>query len=305
MIPTSQVPHSLLMIRPASFGFNPQTAASNAFQQPVEGEVAAQARDEFDKMVIGLQAHEIAVTVVEDTPEPVKTDAVFPNNWFSTHGDGTVVLYPMESEMRRRERRPEVVERLRAQFQVEHVVDLTGYEQEDRYLEGTGSLVFDHAHRKVYACRSSRTNVALVEQLAQKLGYQAVVFQAFDAQGKAIYHTNVLMCIGQKFAVVCLEAIPEEDIDRVLDSLNQDGHQIIAISFWQMEGFAGNMLEVQNVHGEPYLLMSQAAFERLVPGQVNAIGEFAEPLPIQIPTIEKVGGGSVRCMVAGIHLPKK
>jgi hypothetical protein len=304
MSSTHHLPSSLLMVRPAAFGYNPQTATSNAFQQPMEGaDVAALALEEFDRMVTSLQAHDISVQVVEDLPQPMTPDAVFPNNWFTTHGDGTVALYPMMSEIRRLERRTDILEDLKKTYQINRMLDYSGEEQHDRFLEGTGSLVFDHTHRKVYACISPRTDGPLVEKIASELGYKAILFQALDAQSVPIYHTNVMMCLGTRFCVICLEAIPESDIDYVLDSLNEDELQIIAISFDQMAGFAGNMLQVENIHGEPYLLMSQSAFERLIPGQINAIGEFAEPLPLSISTIEKVGGGSVRCMVAGIHLP--
>jgi hypothetical protein len=304
MSSTHHLPSSLLMVRPAAFGYNPQTANSNAFQQPMEGaDVAALALEEFDRMVTSLQAHDISVQVVEDLPQPMTPDAVFPNNWFTTHGDGTVVLYPMMSEIRRLERRTDILEDLKKTYQINRMLDYSGEEQHDRFVEGTGSLVFDHTHRKVYACISPRTDGPLVEKIASELGYKAILFQALDAQSVPIYHTNVMMCLGTRFCVICLEAIPESDIDYVLDSLNEDELQIIAISFDQMAGFAGNMLQVENIHGEPYLLMSQSAFERLIPGQINAIGEFAEPLPLSISTIEKVGGGSVRCMVAGIHLP--
>lgn len=304
-----QQPDALLMIRPASFGFNHQTAASNAFQRidPTEPEaISRQALEEFERMVDMLLAHEIDVRVFDDTADVAKPDAVFPNNWISFHEDGTVILYPLLAENRRTERRMDIPESLKKDFIVNRVIDLSAKEQEGKFLEGTGSLVFDHIGRVVYACRSPRTDESLVLYLADLLGYRPIIFHATDARGKPVYHTNVMMSVGEKFALVCLDSIAADaDQDAVLESLGSTGRRIIAISFEQMELFAGNVLDVKNLHGEPIVLISSKALQSLLRGQRDALAEHAELLPIHVDTIERIGGGSVRCMVAGIHLKKQ
>lgn len=299
----TQQPSKIFMVKPVSFGFNIETASSNSFQQNAAASLA-NVHEEFDRMVDLLQAHEIDVTVFDDGAVPPKPDAVFPNNWISTHEDGTIVLYPMMAVNRRLERRKDIVEYLRENYHVKRVIDLSIYESEGKFLEGTGSLVFDHVNKIAYACRSPRTSQELVEKLSRELGYKSIIFDAEDEQGNPIYHTNVMMGIGKKFAVVCLDSIrSESDQDKVLDSFAQTDHKLVAISYAQMESFAGNLIEVMSRNNEPVVLMSQKAFQSLLPGQLNAISEFADVLPVSIPSIETTGGGSVRCMVAGIHLP--
>lgn len=299
----TQQPSKLFMVRPVSFGFNVETAQSNSFQKN-ETPPLTIVNEEFDRMIDLLQAHEIDVTVFEDSAMPVKPDAVFPNNWISTHEDGTVVLYPMMAENRRLERRLDIVEYLQKNYDVKRVIDLSIHEKDGKFLEGTGSLVFDHINKIGYACRSQRTSENLVEKICHELDYKAVIFDSVDKDGRPIYHTNVMMGIGKKFAVICLDSIrSESDQDRVLDSFAQTDHKIIAISYEQMAAFAGNLIEVKSGSGEPVVLISQTAFQSLLPGQLNAISEFSDVLPISIPLIETIGGGSVRCMVAGIHLP--
>ncbi len=304
-----QNPKAVLMIRPATFFFNEQTAGTNAFQQQAAAnrqQVLAQAQQEFDTMVDQLRAHHIEVFVVADTPEPEKPDAIFPNNWVSFHHDGRVILYPMMAPNRRHERRIDILEWLRQTFIITEVLDESTYEQEGKFLEGTGSLIFDHAHQAVYASRSARTHEELVMRVASLLNYQAVVFDAVDEQGLPIYHTNVMLWVGSGVAVVCLDAVHSEaDQDALLDSFARAGHRVVAISYAQMKAFAGNMLEVADADGMPYILLSQTAFNSLLPGQINALSKTAELLPLAVPTIERYGGGSVRCMVAGIHLQKK
>lgn len=291
------------MIRPKRFGFNPETATSNVFQVNDETNVEA-ATKEFDTMVDILRAHDVAVEVFDDSAEPAKPDAVFPNNWISFHEDGSVILYPMAAENRRLERRTDVIDALKKKFTIDTIVDLSSHEGGGVFLEGTGSIVFDHSNKIAYACRSVRTNETLVTEVCEKLKYKRVVFDAVDENNTAIYHTNVLMSVGEKFAVVCLDAIKnEEDQERVIESLSDSGHKIIAISYEQMRCFAGNILEVKTRSGEHIVLISETALNSLLPGQVNAITQFSELLPISIPSIEKIGGGGVRCMVAGIHLP--
>lgn len=304
-----QAPLALLMIRPAAFGFNAEAAATNAFQTNDDSdrlEVAQLAIAEFDTMVEVLRDHQIEVMFADDTRTPEKPDALFPNNWISFHADGRVIVYPMQPENRRAERRLDIIEWIRQRFVINEVLDESPHEMKGEFLEGTGSLVFDHVNRITYACHSPRTNEVLVNRISSMLGYKSIVFDAVDEKGVSIYHTNVMLCVGTKFAVVCLDSIRSEaDQDHLLDSFATTGHKVIAISYEQMRRFAGNMIEVVDKSGQPYVLMSQTAFESLLPGQLDAISRFAEPLPVAIPTIERYGGGSVRCMVAGIHLPKK
>lgn len=304
----SQAPSSVLMVRPAAFGFNPQTAASNAFQSTQADssvEISKIALQEFDQMVDSLRAHDIDVIVIKDTSTPQKPDAVFPNNWISFHGDGTVVLYPMMAENRRLERLNPVLESIRSNFIIQRVIDLTNREKQNQFLEGTGSVVFDYWNKIAYACRSDRTNESVLQDLCKELGFKAIVFDAVDEMGRPIYHSNVMMCVGTRFAVVCLDTIKsEEDQESLLNSFSQTQHQVVAISYEQLRSFAGNMIEVLSMSGEPTVLLSETAFQSLLPGQINAISKHADMIPLSIHTIEKHGGGSVRCMVAGIFNKK-
>jgi hypothetical protein len=305
----AQNPSALLMVRPVAFGYNSEAALTNAFQSEDADDpqdIVQRAIKEFDTMVDLLQAHNIIVHVVEDTDHPKKPDAVFPNNWISFHEDGRVILYPMQPVSRRVERRLDIIEWIRKSYLISEVLDESTFEQQKKFLEGTGSLVFDHANRLTYACRSPRTNEELVKRICSLIGYEPVVFDAVDENGYAIYHTNVMLCIGSKFVVICLDSVhAENDQDLVLDHFARTGHKVVAISYEQMRAFAGNMIEVLDRDDNPYVLMSKTAFDSLVPGQIDAISRHAEPLPIAVPTIEHYGGGSVRCMVAGIHLKKK
>ena len=303
-----QAPSSVLMVRPASFGFNLQTAATNAFQTPEtesQQEIKRKAIEEFDRMVDILSSNDVDVIVADDSAEPQKPDAVFPNNWISFHADGSVVLYPMMAENRRLERAIPVIDTLKSKFQLEKIIDLSGYEKNNQFLEGTGSVVFDYPNKIAYASRSARTHEVVLKDLCAKLNFKAILFDASDESGQPIYHTNVLMCVGTKFAVVCLDAIKnEEDQEVLLQSFSDTGHQVVAISYEQLRLFAGNMMEVLSRSGEPLVLLSEKAFTSLLPGQIHAISKHAEPIPIPIPTIEHFGGGSVRCMVAGIFNKK-
>ena len=244
------------------------------------------------------------IRVVEDTDLPRKPDAIFPNNWVSFHEDGTVVLYPMCAENRRSERRMEIIEALGTEFRIEKIVDLSHFENEGRFLEGTGSIMFDHENKIAYACLSPRTDAALFDEVSQTLGYTPISFRAVDAKGRAIYHTNVMMCIGVGFAVICLESIENaEEKETVVESLKRSGLEIIDISFEQMNKFAGNMLEVSGKNGKVFLVQSQRAFDSLRKEQIAVLEKYCELLPIPIPTIETIGGGSARCMMAEIFLP--
>ncbi len=300
----------IMMIRPAAFQVNHQTADSNAFQQLPgslsEEEIVAKSIGQFDDMVGLLRSKGIDVTVIQDTAEPPKPDAVFPNNWISMHADGRIFLYPMYTPNRRIERRGDIVELLQDHFKVSEVIDWSDNEEEDKILEGTGSVVFDHPNKVMYACRSARTNDKLFHKLALEIGYQPILFDAVDSQGMEIYHTNVLMAIGTGYAVVALYTL-RDDAQRkeVKTMLEKTGLQIIDISPEQLEHFAGNMLEVKSLTGQLYLVMSNQAYLSLLPDQIEAINKYAEILHPNLETIEHIGGGSARCMMAEIYLPAK
>ncbi len=301
----------ILMVRPVNFGFNPQTADSNAFQ---DVKLAAQTKDvaqedalkEFENMVAQLQAAGINLTVVADTPLPYTPDSVFPNNWISFHQSGKVVLYPMQAENRRLERRMDIVDQLKTQYQVEEIIDLTHFENDGQFLEGTGSMVLDRRYKIAYACLSPRTNAAVLTAFSEAMGYEIVSFNAVDANNKAVYHTNVVMCVGDNFATICLAAINDPD-QRLLvrNKLVETGKQIIEISQDQMANFAGNMLLVNNMRGEKTLVMSTRAFESLTAKQRDELDDYATLMHFDLSMIEGNGGGSARCMMAEIHLPQK
>jgi hypothetical protein len=300
---------TVLMVRPAGFGFNPQTAASNAFQSSAamsDAEAPARVLAEFDAVAEALGRAGVNVVVAEDTRDPVKPDAIFPNNWVSFHADGTVALYPMLAPNRRLERRDEIVEQVvRCGFRVSRTVDLTHREQEDKYLEGTGSVVLDRRHRIAYACVSPRTDLDVMGEFAQLLDYDLVAFDAQDGSGQAIYHTNVLMAIGSGFAVVCGASIMAEvPRDAVFSKLRDTGHEVVDISLAQMQEFAGNVLELASPRGN-VLAMSDRALRSFSPNQLRALESHAELLAVPIPTIERLGGGGVRCMLAEVHLPRR
>jgi hypothetical protein len=299
------------MIRPANFGSNPQTLESNRFQgvaaDRTASDVQRAALAEFDALANALQSAGVSVHVFEDTPSPIKPDAVFPNNWFSTHADGTVVLYPMLAPNRRLERRFDVIEALHARdgFHVHATIDLTHREAESKYLEGTGSLVLDRAHRVAYACLSPRTDLDVLGEFGQRLDYDIVAFDAADAGGAPIYHTNVLMSVGTKFAAVCTAAIEPARRAAVVALLEATGHTLVDLSFEQMHAFAGNMLELRAAHGDHVIAMSETALRSLTQAQRSALEAGGRIVSAAIPTIETLGGGSVRCMIAEVHLPRE
>jgi hypothetical protein len=305
----SFTPQHLLLVRPAAFGFNTETSASNSFQATDNNDavlVHTKALTEFNLVIKLLKGIEISVFIMEDTPQPKKPDALFPNNWISTHPDGLVITYPMMAPNRRLEKRSDVIDKLKEHFSVREVWDISNEEEQRRFLEGTGSIVFDHQNKIAYACRSPRTDEVLLKQLVNKIGYEAIVFNAVDENGKPIYHTNVMMWVGEKTAGLCLDAIKNDDDQELLiNKLMETNHKLIALSYQQIKSFAGNMFEVKNAKDELFLLMSRTAFQSLLPGQLNEISRYAEPLVFSIETIEKYGGGSIRCMVAGIYLPAK
>jgi hypothetical protein len=304
-----QTTSHILMIRPVRFGFNEQTAESNAFQN---AEAAAQSKDtaqqraleEFDQMVNRLRGVGVDVIVVDDTPEPHTPDSIFPNNWVSFHQDGTVCLYPMQAENRRLERSLQVIEDLEKRFFIENVIDFTNYEATGKFLEGTGSMVLDRVNKMAYACLSPRTNPDVLNDFAEKLGYRIVSFHATDSQGKKIYHTNVVMSVGDSFAVVCLECIRDEkERFHVRNTLERSGKEVIAITMKQLNHFAGNMLQVINQRGERLLVMSSQAYESLSLVQIRTLEKYARLVEFGLDTIETNGGGSARCMMAEVFLP--
>ena len=295
-----QTTDTVLMVRPAAFGYNEETAVNNAFQQKGTGtDIQAEARRESDAYIGLLESSGINVVAAEDTAEPHTPDSVFPNNWFSTHDDGTLVLYPMFAENRRLERKPAVLEAIKANFDVKRIVDLTHYEEEGKFLEGTGSMVLDRAGRIVYACRSPRTNEEVLRDFCESLGYSPLMFDASDAGGRQIYHTNVMMHIGSDTAVVCMESIGDaEERARVRSSLEESGRTIVEITHGQMEHFAGNMLELRSSRGEACLVMSKTARIALSEDQLSVLGSGRRLITPDLDCIEMNGGGSARCMLA-------
>ena len=312
MEPRGQCADAVLMIEPKAFGFNPDTARTNAFQHAevnpaAAGAAQALALAEFRQVAGALASEGVAVCTVADTAAPVKPDAVFPNNWVSFHQDGTLVLYPMQSASRRPERRQDVIESVVARlgFKVAHLLDLTHFEGEGMYLEGTGSLVLDHAQRVAYACASPRTHPALVAEWARELGYEPVVFHAADAAGVPLYHTNVLMWIGERAAVVGTAAIAAADRAAVLGRLRASGREVLEIGHGEIAQFAGNMLELgtwdEALGDSRVLVMSESARRCLAPDTYARLSGCTDAvLAVPIPTIERLGGGSVRCMLAEV-----
>jgi len=304
----SQTTSNILMIRPASFGFNEETAGSNAFQQNNTNLQQAQQKavHEFDNFVDLLKGKGVNVKVINDTQEPQKPDAIFLNNWVSFHDNGDVILYPMQAENRRRERREDAVRKLEHHFTINHIIDLSRFELENKFLEGTGSMVLDRENKIAYACLSPRTHIDVLNTFCEHLHYKPVVFTATDAGQKAIYHTNVMMCIGSAFAVICMDSIQEASVKvAVTSTLNSTGKEIVDITLEQMNHFAGNMLQVQNTEGKSLLVMSNTAHRSLTVDQIRNLEKYAEIVPANLNTIETIGGGSARCMLAEVHLPLK
>lgn len=299
------------MVRPANFGFNPETAESNFYQKRdarTAQEINRAAQKEFDDFVSLLDKKGVQVILVEDSEDPRKTDAVFPNNWFSTHENGKVVLYPMFSSNRRLERRMDIFQMLMKKgFKVDEIVDLTFFEKDNQFLEGTGSLILDRIHQVAYACKSVRTHEVPLAYFCRLMGYEGVVFdaaQSIDGIVSSIYHTNVMMHVGSELAIVCLDSIPvATEKLRVQEFLEKTGKKMIPITEKQKFNFAGNMLEVQGNDGNKITVMSEAACESLGDVQLNAIKRYTDIVVPQLPTIEKIGGGSARCMMAEIFLP--
>ena len=299
---------AVLMIRPHRFYPNPETAADNAFQQAVAtGEmptISAAARREFDEAVAALRQAGVTVHVVDDTATPEKPDAVFPNNWFSTHHDGRVALYPMYSAVRRWERRHDVIDELREHYQITDVVNYSACEEQGQCLEGTGSLVLDHVNKIAYASLSQRTHPEVLERFCADFGYEPVKFRSVSAEGQPIYHTNVMMCVGSEFALLGSDCIPDEaERTGVQNLLEATGHEVIELSQEQIAEFAGNAIELHNNSGK-LLVLSARAVAALSGAQRGTLAGFAQLVPLTLPTIE-LAGGSARCMIATLHLPPR
>ena len=303
-----QTAHTILMIEPIAFGFNDQTAANNYFQQKgnaSDADLQHQALAEFNRMVNQLRAKGIEVLVVKDTPEPHTPDSIFPNNWISFHEGGQVILYPMFAPNRRSERRDDILRILEGHgLVINNLSDFSFWENQDLYLEGTGSMIFDRVHQIAYAALSDRTDKSVFLQFCETFGFAPVYFFACQTVGGKrlpIYHTNVMLSVADGYAVVCTDSIDNIDERQTLiESLEKCEKEIISISEEQMHAFAGNMLQLQNKEGEKFLVMSQAAFDSLTEQQIKRMELYNELIVISIPTIEKTGGGSVRCMMAEI-----
>ncbi|MGG6230445.1 citrulline utilization hydrolase CtlX [Tenacibaculum sp. SDUM215027] len=308
-----QTTNTIVMVRPVSFRTNEQTAVNNYYQQELSGmlpaSINAKAQEEFDAFVEKLQAVGITVVVVEDIKELSTPDALFPNNWISFHENGDVAIYPMFAENRRLERREDVLEVLEdIGFTIENVVDYSQAEEEEIFLEGTGSMILDRHNRKAYCALSPRADEELFIEFCEDFEYTPVIFtsnQTVEGRREAIYHTNVMMCVAETFAVVCLDSIDDKkERKNLLKHLKSDGKEVISISEKQVTQFAGNMLQVKGKNNERYLVMSSSAFNSLVPNQTQAIEKHCKILHSSLGIIETCGGGSARCMMAEVFLPK-
>lgn len=308
-----QTTSNILMIRPVKFELNEQTAVNNYYQKVIEGltveQAQAQALKEFDNYAAKLRQHGINVIVIDDTETPKTPDSIFPNNWISFHADKRIGLYPMFAENRRLERRDDIITLIKGSFDVSEVLDMTGHENEAHYLEGTGSLVLDRVNKIAYAALSLRTDGDIVDTFCKNFGYDPVKFIAYQTVGNErlpIYHTNVMMCVADDFAVLCADSI-DSPVERanVIYALENSAKEIIYISENQKSHFAGNMLQVNNKEGKTFLVMSSAAYQALNDEQITAIEKYCPIIHSSLDTIEALGGGSARCMMAEVFLPKK
>ncbi len=308
-----QTTNTILMIRPANFRMNEQTAVNNYYQQELSGmlpaSINAKAQEEFDTFVEKLRAVGVEVVVIEDTKEPDTPDALFPNNWISFHENGDIAIYPMFAENRRLERREDVLEVLEEKgFSIENVIDYSEAEEEEIFLEGTGSMILDRQNRKAYCALSPRADEELFIEFCEDFEFTPVIFEAnqtVDGEREAIYHTNVMMCIAETFAVVCLDSIDDKkEKKNLLKHLKSDKKEVIAISEEQVTQFAGNMLQVRGENDEHYLVMSTSAYESLTNQQLKNLEKHTKIVHSSLQTIETCGGGSARCMMAEVFLPK-
>lgn len=296
----------ILMIRPVNFAYNEQTAPSNTFQNKSEQEnIQEKALEEFDQFVQLLKDNGVNVIVINDTPSPHTPDSIFPNNWISFHEDGTIFLFPMQAENRRLERKPGIIDLISQKFLVKTIQDLSHFENENLFLEGTGSMVLDRENKVAYACISPRTDIIVLNEFCNKTGYKAVHFHSRDINGVAIYHTNVMMCIGSGFAVICMDSISDQnEKEQVQQSLEASNREIIKITPEQLNKFAGNMIYLTNKNDDSLIAMSDAAFNCLEHHQKSCLQRYGKLLHSPLNMIENIGGGSARCMIAEIYLPK-
>jgi hypothetical protein len=298
-----QITDHVVMIRPAAFGYNPETAVNNSFQQDAAiAQVARKAQDEFDRMVEILRTEGVIVTVFDDSPDPVKPDAIFPNNWLSMHADGSIVTYPMFAPVRRLERSVAILDLLGKHHTITQWARFEEHEANHVFLEGTGSLVLDRVNRIAYACISPRTDVAVLNEWCEFMQYTPFPFHA-SFGGQPVYHTNVLMAIGEGIVIVGLAIVDEREQPALLASLIQHGRNVVQLTGDQIGAFAGNMLALRNAKGEQVMVMSAKAYSCLTMEQIRTIEKHARVIAIDVGTIERVGGGSVRCMLAENFLP--
>jgi len=295
----------VLMIKPVSFTFNTETAGTNAFQRSDQANASSQnlALAEFNALVQVLKDSSIHVMVVDDTEQPFTPDSIFPNNWFSTHEDGSMVVYPLYAANRRAERRADIAQMISDDFTMHDILDLTPAENEGKFLEGTGSMVLDRDLRICYACISPRTDKILLVEFCNKMGYELIAFNAVDAQKQPIYHTNVVMSVGDNFMVICFDSIINEEERHIIKQ--STSKEVIEITMAQLNNFAGNMLELMNKDGEHILVMSSRAYKSLTAQQITKLEKYARIIYAPLTTIENLGGGSARCMIAEIFLNKK
>lgn len=300
----AQTSGTVLMVRPKRFGFHAEAARSNVFASDSNADLDAAVR-EFDGVVDALTKAGVEVLLLDDSADPAKPDAVFPNNWVTFHADGTMVLYPMANEARRLERNPEALTRLLQSkgFEIRQVIDLSFHERHGHFLEGTGSLVLDRVRRRAFANLSPRTDAAVIADFDDRLDYSTLIFDARDRSGRPIYHTNVALSFGARFAMLCTEAIASDFRELLIGEIEADGRTLIEVEYEQMRQFACNLIELRGRDG-PVIALSSAALRSYRPEQRRVLEGFGELVEADIPTIEAVGGGSVRCMITDIHLPR-
>ncbi len=293
---------SILMIRPVGFTYNAETAINNLFQLLGNADNAQEkALKEFDGFVQKLMGNNINVTVINDTPEPHTPDSIFPNNWISFHENDTAILYPMYAENRRAERKQHVKDLINQKFSKNNLIDLTAFEKENLFLEGTGSMVLDRENKIVYACISPRTSKKILDIFCEKMNYTFCSFEANDENKNQIYHTNVMMCVADKYVVICLDSITEEkEKNQVIQTIEKTAKEIIPITYTQMNCFAGNMIQLENIKKEKLLIMSAQAFQSLTEQQISTLEKYNKIIYSDLNTIEANGGGSARCMIAEI-----
>lgn len=298
-----------MMVRPANFGFNEETAANNTFQtndsrlsEPV---IQTRAIEEFDLLVSKLRSKGVNVIVIQDTADPVKPDAVFSNNWISFHPNGSIFTFPLFSPKRRLERRESIIQRIEKQFDYQAIFSLESFEDYGQFLEGTGSLILDRVNDIAYACMSPRTHLEVLEKFCKITGYEQVAFYSHDRQGVEVYHTNVMMALGETFVVICMDSVTDQrHKEKLYRRFEETDKEVVEISFEQMESFAGNMIQVKNDEHETFLVMSEQAYKSLDREQVQRLEKHTQLLYSPIPTIELYGGGSVRCMMTEIVPPR-